>query len=164
MKPELASAADLAKVRALLRTCELPESDLNPPHMNDFLVLRAGDALWGCVGFERAGDAGLLRSLAVAHERRGTGLGDLLLHAMEARAVAAGVRRLFLLTTTAHDFFAARSYVRCPRADAPGAIRALTEFASICPASAACMYRHLDPSTSGQAPQQAQSQLPSTST
>ena len=163
MKPELASTADLSKVRALLRTCELPEIDLDLGHMGDFLVLRAGDRLVGCVGLERTGDAGLLRSLAVAHELRGTGLGDELLRAIEARAVAAGVQRLFLLTTTAPNFFAARGYLPCPRTDAPDAIRALSEFASICPASATCMFSRLDQSISSHGLTQSQCH-PSTST
>ncbi|WP_082321819.1 arsenic resistance N-acetyltransferase ArsN2 [Variovorax paradoxus] len=160
MKPELASAADLTKIRSLLRTCELPEIDLDLGHMGDFLVLRAGGSLVGCVGLERAGDAGLLRSLAVAHERRSAGLGDVLMRAIEARAVAAGVHRLFLLTTTAPNFFASRGYRPCSRVDAPDAIRALTEFTSICPASAACMSRSLDRSIS----RQEQFHRPSTST
>ncbi|MCR6478093.1 arsenic resistance N-acetyltransferase ArsN2 [Variovorax sp. ZS18.2.2] len=148
MNPEQASAADFAQVRSLLLTCELPDSDLSPGHMNDFLVLRADDGLVGCVGLERAGDAGLLRSLAVAPESRGAGLGDVLLHAIEARAGTAGIQRLFLLTTTAPDFFAARGYLSCPRSDAPDTIQATSEFASICPASATCMARALGSTTS----------------
>ncbi|MBT2333208.1 GNAT family N-acetyltransferase [Variovorax paradoxus] len=148
MNPELASTADFAQVRALLLTCELPESDLSPSHMNNFLVLRSGDGLVGCVGLERAGNAGLLRSLAVAPESRGTGLGEALLRAIESRAVTEGIQRLFLLTTTAPDFFAARGYLPCPRSDAPDTIRSTTEFASICPASATCMARPLRSSTS----------------
>lgn len=116
--------------------------------MNDFLVLRAGDDLVGCVGLERAGDAGLLRSLAVTPESWGVGLGDVLLRAIEAKAVAAGIQRLFLLTTSAPNFFAARGYLPVTRSDAPDTIRSTTEFASICPASATCMARALRSTTS----------------
>lgn len=66
MNVQPASAEDLGAVRALLRACELPESDLNAAGMIDFLTARADDgALIACVGHEREGDAGLLRSLAV---------------------------------------------------------------------------------------------------
>lgn len=148
MNPELASTADFAQVRALLLACKLPESDLNLSHMDDFLVLRSADGLAGCVGLERAGNAGLLRSLAVAPESRSVGLGDVLLRAIEARAATAGIQRLFLLTTTASDFFLVRGYLPCPRSDAPETIRSTTEFASICPASATCMTRPLGSTTS----------------
>ncbi|MET3375465.1 amino-acid N-acetyltransferase [Variovorax boronicumulans] len=148
MNPEQASAADFAQVSALLLTCELPASDLSPGQMNDFLMLRSDDGLVGCVGLERAGNAGLLRSLAVAPESRSMGFGDVLLRAIEARAATVGIQRLFLLTTTAPDFFAARGYLPCPRSDAPDTIRSTTEFASICPASATCMTRPLGSTTS----------------
>jgi amino-acid N-acetyltransferase len=44
------------------------------------------------VGLERHGDAGLLRSLAVAANRRGAGLGGALYERILAHAVRRGVR------------------------------------------------------------------------
>ncbi|WP_228434553.1 hypothetical protein [Natrarchaeobaculum aegyptiacum] len=59
----------------------------------------------------------------------------------KAQFFVATVDALYLLTTTAVDFFAARGYDEIDRADAPDAIRNTTEFADLCPSSATCMRR-----------------------
>ncbi len=146
MHPESATTSDFAQIRALLQRCGLPHDDLTPDVVRDFLVLRPADGaegLVGCVGVERAGSAGLLRSLAVSSAHRGAGHGNALLLALQAHAAAAGIQELFLLTTTAADFFATRGYRLFPRNDVPEAIRLTAEFASICPDSATCMFREL---------------------
>ncbi|MGQ3003485.1 MAG: GNAT family N-acetyltransferase [Hydrogenophaga sp.] len=75
-----ATAADLASVKALLRESQLPYVDLTEAHMADFILARDADgALKGCIGLERYGTAGLLRSLAVDPSMRGAGVGQLLL-------------------------------------------------------------------------------------
>lgn len=71
--------------------------------------------------------------------RYGTALCDRL----EDRASADGVETLYLLTTTAAEFFADRGYVAVERSGAPDAIRGTTEFADLCPSSATCMAKSL---------------------
>jgi N-acetylglutamate synthase-like GNAT family acetyltransferase len=51
------------------------------------------------------GDAALLRMLAVAPERRGEGLGYVLVEGATERARAFGVRQLFLVTDGAQGYF-----------------------------------------------------------
>ena len=51
-------------------------------------------------------DAGLLRSLATAPDRRGEGLGWMLADAALGRARARGCRRVYLITENASDFAA----------------------------------------------------------
>ena len=75
-------------------------------HLQNFLVIRHGSDLVGCVGLEIYGDAALLRSLAVVPERRGEGLGWTLADAALARARERGCRRIVVFTRTAADFFA----------------------------------------------------------
>ena len=140
-----ASAADWPEVSALLRASRLPTADLDEVSAPHFLIAREGAALAGCVAVEPYGAAGLLRSLAVAPEARGHGLGARLVDAAEARARDAGVAALYLLTTTAAPFFAARGYAPVDRADVPEAVRQSSEFASVCPASAACLGKLLSP-------------------
>ena len=85
----------------------------------------------------------LLRSLAVAADRRGAGLGSALVDKAEAHARARGAHSIFLLTTTAEDFFKSRGYQPADRATAPDAIRTSREFADLCPASSAFLVKHL---------------------
>ncbi|HYR12090.1 MAG TPA: arsenic resistance N-acetyltransferase ArsN2 [Longimicrobium sp.] len=146
MTVEPARASDFPAVVHLLSDAALPHDDLTPEHLRHFLVLRDGDGgIAGVVGMEVADDAGLLRSLAVPAARRGGGLASRLVDALEAHARAAGIRTLYLLTTTAEGFFARRGYAPADRAAVPDAIAATAEFRSICPASAACMARALVP-------------------
>ncbi|HEY0016117.1 MAG TPA: arsenic resistance N-acetyltransferase ArsN2 [Longimicrobium sp.] len=145
MTAESARASDFPAIVRLLTDAALPHDDLTPEHLRHFLVLRDGDGIAGVVGMEVADDAGLLRSLAVSEGRRGGGLAARLVDALEARAASAGIRTLYLLTTTAEDFFARRGYARADRAAVPDAIAATPEFRGICPASAACMSKALVP-------------------
>ena len=103
-----AAPADLAEILTLLAAVELP-ADGVAAQLAGFLLARdAAGRLVGCVGLERYGEVGLLRSLAVAPELQRTGLGSRLVAALIARARDAGVREITLLTTTARDFFAHR--------------------------------------------------------
>ena len=133
---------ELPEIVALLSANGLPTGDLGVA-ASHFIGVRDGRGLEGIVAIEPYADAGLLRSLAVRADRRGSGLGSALVLEAERLAVARGVASLYLLTTTAEAFFRARGYERLERAVAPAAIRASTEFANICPDSAALLYKRL---------------------
>jgi len=76
-------------------------------------------------------------------DARGTGLGSALVAHAESHARSEGISTLYLLTTTAERFFAARGYVAAERAAAPATIRDTREFADICPISSAFMQKCL---------------------
>ena len=116
-----ATAADLPAARRLLEAEGLPVDDLLPSH----LAFAAGPAerLAGVIGLERHGDTGLLRSLVVASEARGQGVGDALVAALEADAAAQGLTELWLLTTSADAFFLQLGYV--PRTTGGASARAV---------------------------------------
>jgi N-acetylglutamate synthase-like GNAT family acetyltransferase len=59
-------------------------------------------------------------------------------------ARARGARAVYLLTTTAEAFFRRNGYAAADRATAPAAIRATREFADICPASSAFLFKELE--------------------
>jgi len=143
LNPAPAHPSDLPEVVSLLAATKLPNRDLSPEAMRHFLTLRQRDRLLGVVGLEVYGGAGLLRSLAVAEEARGTGLGSRLVETLETHARGVGVETLYLLTTTAEAFFAARGYEVVPRERVPPRLAASPEFASLCPASAVCMRKPL---------------------
>jgi amino-acid N-acetyltransferase len=138
-----AQPGDLPAIRALLAASGLPEADVTSAHLASFWVLRDASGLAAVVGLERRGRAALLRSLAVRADRRGGGVGAELLAHAESQAGALGVDALYLLTTTAERFFAARGYAVAARDAAPPEIRATAEFAGLCSASAVCMTKRL---------------------
>jgi amino-acid N-acetyltransferase len=137
-----ATVEDHPAIRSLLQDSHLPVDDLDAAAI-DFIVAIDGATVTGVVGVESFGDIGLLRSLAVRVERRGQGIGERLVDALEVFATARGMRRLVLLTETAAPFFGTRGYVVTAREQAPSAVKASAEFRSLCPASATCMIKSL---------------------
>ncbi|MGH2947529.1 MAG: arsenic resistance N-acetyltransferase ArsN2, partial [Solirubrobacteraceae bacterium] len=137
--PRRARRADLAPARALLRSAGLPLAGVDE-HFDGFWTLHAADnRLAAVAGSERYGPTWLLRSLAVDPSFRGQGSGSALLAAVLAEARERGAREIFLLTTDADDFFAARGFRAVPRAAAPGALHASEELQGACPDSATLM-------------------------
>ena len=72
----------------------------------DFLAVLDEGQVAGCVALEPHEDAGILRSLAVAPDRRGRGFGWMLADGAVNRARELGLKRIYLLTESATDFFA----------------------------------------------------------
>lgn len=128
-----------AGVVELLRSAGLPVVDLRTGKSTRVFVLGLGHRPQGVVGIELYGRVGLLRSLAVASRARRRGLGRMLVSFAEERARAAGVCRLYLLTTSARDFFLRMGYTEQRRDEAPEAIRMTAEYSSLCPQSAVLM-------------------------
>jgi amino-acid N-acetyltransferase len=87
----------------------------------------------------------LLRSLVVAENARGKGLGSTLIDHAEQYAASKGVRSIYLLTTTAEALFERLGYERIERSNAPPSIERTREFAGLCPASSAFMSKQLLP-------------------
>jgi amino-acid N-acetyltransferase len=129
-------------VHSLLAGAALPVADLEGASVQ-FIVVTEGDEPVGAIGLESFGRTGLLRSLAVRSDLRGSGIGGRLVDALESLARDAGFDQLVLLTQTAAPFFAKRGYRVIDRADAPEAAQASAEFRSLCPASATCMFKRL---------------------
>lgn len=129
--------------RDLLAAANLPTLDLTDEQLTTFLYCGAAAKPSALVGLEIYGSEALLRSLVVDPSLRSTGLGSALVERAEALAVTRGVGTLYLLTTTAEGFFANRGYHRIDRAVAPAAIRSTREFAALCPASSAFMFKRL---------------------
>ncbi|EGF89369.1 acetyltransferase GNAT family protein [Asticcacaulis biprosthecium C19] len=118
----------------------LPVSDLGQPHQVVWQLDCNGQTA-GYVALETYGDAALLRSLVVLPEAKGQGHGAALVAYAADQAHAMGIRELWLLTHTAADFFVHLGWQTRDRSDAPPALAASAEFASLCPASATCFSR-----------------------
>ena len=135
----LACPDDLVAVTMLLDSCHLPTEDLTAEILATFFVAESAGQRIGVAGFEGKGGDGLLRSLAVAPEARGHGVGERLVSSCENMARAAGVNALYLLTTTADAYLRRLSYADMPRESVPLAIAAHPQFRGLCPASAKCL-------------------------
>ena len=127
----------------LLLTESLPVSDLTDAHMHHFYFCGEPSAPTALVGFELCGTDALLRSLVVSREQRSRGIGRRLVSHAESEARALGVTAMYLLTTTAGNFFSGLGYAPAERELAPEAIRATREFSGICPASSQFMVKRL---------------------
>ncbi|WP_168795980.1 arsenic resistance N-acetyltransferase ArsN2 [Paraburkholderia aromaticivorans] len=144
MKIRAARSDDLDAIKTLLAENELPVADVGAALLVDFLVAEdASGRIVGSVGLERVGTDALLRSLAVVQTSRNAGLGARLLARAENLARASGISELWLLTTTAADFFPRAGYVAVNRGSASSGLQASTQFAQLCPASAVCMMKTL---------------------
>ena len=133
-----ATSDETEAIRTLLVEAELPSEDF-AQHLQHFLVAKQKSDLVGAVGLEIYGELGLLRSLVVDSSHRGQGLGIKLCQQIFAYAQGQGVKKLYLLTTTAADFFPKLGFNTIDRDSVPPAIQTTEEFASICPATAVCM-------------------------
>jgi len=129
--------------RGLLAAANLPTSDLTDEDLTAFFYCGPAARPSALIGLEIYGTEALLRSLVVDPSVRSTGLGSALVECAETHAAQHRVGTLYLLTTTAEAFFARRGYHRIDRAFAPAAIRSTSEFAGLCPASSAFMFKRL---------------------
>jgi amino-acid N-acetyltransferase len=136
-----ARRSDLPHIREMLDNESLPSADLTEASLEYFLVYRDEFGIAGVVGIERYGQAALLRSLVVTADRMGCGVGKGLVTAAEDLAARLQVHSIYLLTTTAAEFFEYRGYRRIERAEAPPEIRSTEEFSSLCPSTAVLMVK-----------------------
>lgn len=126
---------------ALLQQHKLPVTDIDEDKI--LYLLKDGDKTIGTAGLEIFEDCALLRSVSVVKEQHGKGYGKFLNNAVEQYVKDAGINCLYLLTTTAKDFFDKQGYCVINREDAPVPVKQTAEFTSLCPASAVVMKKSI---------------------
>jgi amino-acid N-acetyltransferase len=136
-RPEEAEA-----VLRLLERHHLPVDGLTGSP-GTILVARENGQIVGSAALEIYADGALLRSVAVAPEAQGRGLGQQLTAAAIRMAERLNVRALFLLTTTAERFFPRFGFEPIAREEVPATVQASIEFVSACPSSATVMRKTL---------------------
>lgn len=127
----------------LLDLCQLPSDDLYAAHVQFFGIHRA-NRLVAAVGLEYYESVGLLRSLAVSPDYRNLGIAQRLVSFIEDQAVAQGLKKLYLLTMTARNFFQALNYRLIDRAVAPIEIQTTAQFSALCPTTAVLLVKELE--------------------
>ena len=121
---------DKPKISQLLNRVGLPHPVLDK-FWPFYLVIPAADdgSIIGCVAIERVEDVALLRMLAVAPERRGEGLGYMLVETATNKARSEGVQRLYLVTDGAQGFFGEKlGFEAIDRKDVDPAIQTTVEY------------------------------------
>jgi amino-acid N-acetyltransferase len=141
---ERAAAADGPSILQLLRDAGLPVDGLLD-HVGTAFVARIDGRPVGCAALEIYEDGALLRSVAVAPEARGRGVGRRLVEAAVVLATSLGAPAVYLLTTSAERYFPKLAFVPVTRAEVPAGVQESVEFRSVCPASAVVMRRVLAP-------------------
>ena len=139
---ERAEAADVPAILALLEQNHLPVDGF-ADYVETALVARQGGRIVGSVALETYADGVLLRSVAVAEQVQRQGVGGQLTEAALRLASDLHAPAVFLLTTTAEQYFPKFGFERITRADVPRSVQTSVEFRSACPASAIVMRRAL---------------------
>ena len=142
MELSRARPEDVAAVEALLSDAGLPLDGAAAAFSLGIVGRAAPDGrVVAAAAIERFGDDGLLRSVVVAPDERGTGLGRELVTAAEALAAEVGIRDLWLLTETAIDWFPRLGYQVVDRATAAAAVGESIEFTTVCRDTGVPMHR-----------------------
>lgn len=142
MKIRRARKSDLPAVEQLLVASKLPLDGVRD-HFTDFVVAEDSNGIEGAVGLERYASVALLRSAVVAPDHRGSGVGTQLVEQVMERAEEAGINELYLLTTTAENYFPRFGFTRTTRAAVPEELKSSAEFRGACPDTAIVMKRQL---------------------
>ena len=134
-----ARQSDREAVAALLSEAQLPTDGLDDQFVSGFAVAVEREQVIGAAGIERHGAFGLLRSAVVAPEARGRRVGEAVLQDRIEWSIRAGLEAVYLLTTTAADYFKRYGFHVVDRSIVPDEVKQSKEFASICPSTATVM-------------------------
>ena len=137
-----ARSTDAADIVQLLEQQHLPLDGFQD-HLATTVVARQHGRLVGSAALEVYADGALLRSVAVAAELQGRGIGRDLAAATERIARDLRLPALYLLTTTAEGYFPKFGFERITRAEVPASVQTSVEFTTACPASAIVMRKRL---------------------
>jgi amino-acid N-acetyltransferase len=125
----------------LLQQHGLPVSDIDDDKL--LYLLMDGDKIIGTAGLEIFEDCALLRSVSVKKEEQGKGYGKVINEQIEKYVKESGINCLYLLTTTAKDFFDKQGYCAIKREESPEVLKQTAEFTSLCPSSAVVMKKRI---------------------
>ena len=135
----VADEEDLAEISPLLTAAGLDAWHPADGPAEALVARNERAELVGCAIVVSYGDVGLLRSVAVAHDQRGTGLGRSLVEALLARPAVRRLRTVYLLTTTAAGFFERLGFAAVDRAGVDPVIKRTRQYLEECPTTAVVM-------------------------
>ncbi len=137
LKIRPAILGDQKFIHTLLSSFKLPLDGLEGTKL---WVLQSGNGgILGVAGLEVYGGQGLLRSVAVVNSRHSQGYGTEIVNHVIGEAKKMDIKDLFLLTTTAPEFFKKFGFKQESREKVGGGIADSVEFQSACPKTAVLM-------------------------
>ena len=137
------SPEKVSEVLALLTLANLPINDIG--ENVELFSLEMNEETIGTAGLEINSQIGLLRSVSVLESQKGKGYGFLIVRDLEEYAKTQNIKELYLLTTTAKEFFEKKcNYEVVERANVPTEIQNSQQFTSVCPSSAVVMKKVIE--------------------
>lgn len=146
MQLRAAAVSDLISIESLLRVSDLPVAGV-AEHLPNFIVAVDAQGVIACGGIEYYGNFALIRSIAVAAQARGGGLGKAIVSRLLTECLSRAVEAVALRTTTAESYFSRQGFVRIELGDVPGPLLSSGQFAGVCPASAIVMLKVIERNT-----------------
>ncbi|MHA1354056.1 MAG: arsenic resistance N-acetyltransferase ArsN2 [Candidatus Heimdallarchaeota archaeon] len=129
---ERASVNDLNDIHQLLQMVNLPIGGVKE-HIDNFLILKdKSTAVKGCIGLELYSEYALLRSAAVHPEDQNQGIGKKLTEAIITHAKKIGIKKLFLITNTAEEYFKKKGFAVVQENEIPASVKQSVEFTFQC--------------------------------
>jgi amino-acid N-acetyltransferase len=128
---------DINQVRSLLQENNLPVSDLNEQII--FFVEKNADKIVAVGGMESSGKDAIIRSIAVSDDNKGKGLGGKITRKLLKYAQETGKKDIYLLTTTAEDYFPKYGFKKIDRRIVPADVKNSSQYKDVCPDSAVVM-------------------------
>ena len=132
---------DFVVINQLLVSANLPKVEITNPIGYYFKSVNSLNELVGTIGLEIYGNKGLLRSLVISPQYRKLGIAYLLVGRILTLAQSMHLDKVFLLTTTAEDYFEKIGFKIIVRENVPDEIKQSQEFSSLCPVSSIIMYK-----------------------
>ncbi len=127
-------------IEPLLGEAGLPTDDIGGPAIRWIVAMEESEGaplapcVVGCGGLQWLDERTVLvRSLAVAPDRRSEGIGGAIHDRLVEEAIGEGIDSLYLLTTAAAEFFTRRGWRIIDRGDAPDVIKETAEYSTLCP-------------------------------
>lgn len=133
----------LDRLRIVLLSEGLPAEDILRAPVKFFEACAENGAAIGWGGLEIYGDQAVMRSVVINSVLRGTGAGKELVETLIKEAKALGLKKLWLLTTNAENFFAKLGFSHAIRSEAPREIQDCEEFKWPNNETAHCMNKRL---------------------
>jgi N-acetylglutamate synthase-like GNAT family acetyltransferase len=112
-----AGERDLEELRGFLRAADLTTSGLDAPGVRLWITRDASGAISGSTGYEASADGrhALIRSVAVAADRRAAGAGSRLARHALAAATGAGAERAWLFSRRSGPFWRGLGFAEADR-------------------------------------------------